>query len=219
MKESLFAIWGKRNPQFEVQYLETIVKQFCDYGKGTTQYSADKAKILGAGYEIYIMAFFIGLYSDKRIPLTEDKSKLKAFGQPLMYWGNQENRKNRKSYNDIVKYMFAALIVKTNDIDLIELERGKVSPRSVVDKLILTMEEYANYGFMRIADLLDENLNYFYNNDAFLKLFISFLPEEPEEEMTWSSDMMLDDEADSLGDINSEKKLSDTFIDEDPDEL
>lgn len=92
-----------------------------------------------------------------------------------MYWGNQETRKNRKSYNEIVQYMFAALVVKT-DIDILEVDKGKATPRSVVDKLIVTMEEYANYGFMKIADLLDENPNYFYNNDAFLKLFLSFLP-------------------------------------------
>lgn len=83
MKESIFALWGKRNPQYEIQYDETIVRQFCDYGKGTTQYSADKAKILGAGYEAYIIAFFIGLYSDKRIPLTEDKLKLKGLDSLL----------------------------------------------------------------------------------------------------------------------------------------
>lgn len=218
MKESIFALWGKRNPQYEIQYDETIVKQFCDYGKGTTQYSADKAKILGAGYEAYIMAFFIGLYSDKRIPLTEDKLKLKGLGQPIMYWGNQETRKNRKSYNEIVQYMFAALIVKT-DIDILEVDKGKVSPRSIVDKLIVTMEEYANYGFMKIADLLDENPNYFYNNDAFLKIFLSFLPEDSEVGMTWSSDMMSDDEADSLEDSVSVNEKPDTSADEEPDEL
>ena len=32
MKESIFALWGKRNPQYEIQYDETIVRQFCDYG-------------------------------------------------------------------------------------------------------------------------------------------------------------------------------------------
>lgn len=218
MKESIFALWGKRNPQYEIQYDETIVRQFCDYGKGTTQYSADKAKILGAGYEAYIIAFFIGLYSDKRIPLTEDKLKLKGLGQPIMYWGNQETRKNRKSYNEIVQYMFVALVVKT-DIDILEVDKGKATPRSVVDKLIVTMEEYANYGFMKIADLLDENPNYFYNNDAFLKLFLSFLPEEPEVGMTWSSDMMSDDEADSLGEANSGEKTSSVSSDEAPDEL
>lgn len=28
MKESIFALWGKRNPQYEIQYDETIVRQF-----------------------------------------------------------------------------------------------------------------------------------------------------------------------------------------------
>ena len=114
--------------------------------------------------------------------------------------------------------MFAALVVKT-DIDILEVDKGKATPRSVVDKLIVTMEEYANYGFMKIADLLDENPNYFYNNDAFLKLFLSFLPEEPEAGMTWSSVMMPDDEADSLGEANSGEKTSSVSSDETPEEL
>ena len=41
MKKKVYLLCGeKRNPQYEIQYDETIVRQFCDYGKGTTQYSA-----------------------------------------------------------------------------------------------------------------------------------------------------------------------------------
>ena len=158
MKESIFALWGKRNPQYEIQYDETIVRQFCDYGKGTTQYSADKAKILGAGYEAYIIAFFIGLYSDKRIPLTEDKLKLKGLGQPIMYWGNQETRKNRKSYNEIVQYMFAALVVKT-DIDILEVDKGKAT-RNIHEQVELQfnalVKGYKDKGYIELENEIDK---------------------------------------------------------------
>lgn len=195
MKESLFALWGKRNPQWEIQYEDTIIKQFTDYGKGTTQYSADRAKILGAGYEIYIMAFFIGLYSKHRLPLTEDASKRKGFGQPIMYWGNLETRKERQAYNDLTQYIFAALISRT-DLDLLDVDKGIITPRVAVDKLITTMEEYANYGFVFMQDKLDENSNYFYNNEAFLNIFTSFISMPEENSGVWHSD----DEPESLED-------------------
>ena len=36
------------------------------------------------------------------------------------------------------------------------------------------MEEYANWGFHFMEDKLIDNPNYFYTDDAFLSLFLSF---------------------------------------------
>ena len=174
MKESIFALWGKRNPQYEIQYDETIVRQFCDYGKGTTQYSADKAKILGAGYEAYIIAFFIGLYFNQTKPLVDDKAKKKSFGQAIQYWGNQENRFGRSSYGQIRYYIFAALIART-DIDLIALDKGEITVRKVVDSLIDKMEQYANFGFSYMQEKMEVDPNYFFKETAFLHEFLAFL--------------------------------------------
>ena len=48
-----------------------------NYGKGSTGYQESRGKLFGAGYEIYIIAFFIGLYFDKRremnLTLTSEK--------------------------------------------------------------------------------------------------------------------------------------------------
>ena len=73
--ESLFDLWSKRNPQWEKRYEESVIKVFTDYGRGTTSYQAARAKIFGAGYELFIIAFFIGLYFDQTKPLIEDKAK------------------------------------------------------------------------------------------------------------------------------------------------
>lgn len=102
------------------------------YGRGTTSYQAARAKIFGAGYELFIITFFIGLYFDQTKPLIEDKAKIKSFGQPIQYWGNQENRLGRKSYGEIRQFMFAALVAKT-DIDLIALDKDEITARKVVD--------------------------------------------------------------------------------------
>lgn len=64
--EKILEIWAKRNPEWETKYEDTIIKVFCNYGKGTTSYQETRAKKFGAGYEIFIIAFFIGLYLIKR---------------------------------------------------------------------------------------------------------------------------------------------------------
>lgn len=175
--ESLYELWGKRNPQWEKRYQDSILEIFSDYGKGVNKYQDVRGKIYGAGYEMFIIAFFIGLYYNRTKPLTEDKAKLKNLGQPIMYWGNIEARANRNAYPRIREYMFAALIART-DIDFIALEKGDITPRSVVDKMIEKMEQYANFGFDYIQEKLEDAPNYFFKEGAFLTVFQSFLSKE-----------------------------------------
>lgn len=172
--ESLFELWGKRNPEWEKRYQTSIMDVFTDYGKGVNQYQDIRGKIFGAGYEIYIIAFFIGLYFNQTKPLVEDKSKRKVLGQAIMYWGNVENRLGRNSYGKIREYMFAALVART-DVDLIALDKGEITARSVVDDLITKMEQYANFGFDYIEEQLENDPNYFFKESAFLRVFLSFL--------------------------------------------
>ena len=40
--------------------------------------------------------------------------------------------------------------------------------------LIQTMEEYANFGFRYIKEKIEDNPNYFYDETAFLNIFLSF---------------------------------------------
>lgn len=172
--ESLYDVWSKRNPQWEKRYQESIMDVFTDYGKGTTQYQSVRGKTFGAGYEAYILAFFIGLYYDKTKPLVEDKEQLKSYGQPIQYWGNQETRIGRNSYGQIRQYIFAALIART-DVDLIALDKGETTVRKVADQLIEKMEQYANFGFSFMKEKMEDDPNYFFKETAFLHVFLSFL--------------------------------------------
>ena len=181
--ESLYELWGKRNPEWEKKYQDSVINVFTDYGKGVNQYQDVRGKIYGAGYEIFIIAFFIGLYHDQMKPLVEDKAKRKGFGQAIMYWGNIEGRLGRNSYGRIREYMFAALIART-DIDFIALDKGEITPRKVVDMLIDKMEQYANFGFDYIQEKLEENPNHFFKESAFLRVFLEFLNKNEEEEET-----------------------------------
>lgn len=177
--ESLFDAWSKKNPEWEKKYAELLMEPFTDYGRGTSQYTVSRGKIFGAGYEMFIIGFFIGLYFDKTRKLPDDKSKRKDFGHPIMFWGSQEGKLKlgRTSYKKIQEYMFAALVAKT-DIDFISLEKGDITVNDAANSLKNKMEEYANYGFHYLEDMLENDPNSLFKDSAFLKIFTSFICED-----------------------------------------
>lgn len=190
-KEKLFDLWANRNPNWEIKYEETILKTFCDYGKGSTLLQEARGKIFGAGYEIIIIAFFIGLYHNRRKELTPDTTKKKSLGQPIKYWGNLDSKPGRTAYPEIRKYMFAALVART-DIDFIALDKGDITPRKVVDKLMTTMEEYINWGLDYMVEKMEDNPNYYFKETSFLREFMEFIAPDT------SKDESSDDEPESL---------------------
>ena len=169
--EKLIDIWGRRNPKFEKKYEQSVIRVLSDYGVGASENTGAKGKVLGAGYEPYIIAFFIGLYAGKKIPLTKEQDDLKALGQPLQYWGNLDSKKFRKAYSGLRSYIFIALVAKT-DVDWIALDKGDIKVGSVVASLIETMEEYANYGFSVMYEKLKDDPAYFFSNRALLDIFL-----------------------------------------------
>lgn len=171
--EKLYDIWASRNPYWEKRYEDSIIKNFCDYGRGATNLREDRGKLFGAGYEIFIIAFFIGLYFKQKRKLNEDSQKRKTFGLPIQHWGNIDSVKGRKVYPKLREFIFTALIART-DIDFIALEKGEITTRKAVDMLMQTMEEYANWGFYFMEDKLKENPNYFFRETAFLEIFLAF---------------------------------------------
>jgi len=185
--DKIIDIWGRRNPRFEKKYEQSVMRAISDYGIGASGNTGAKGKILGAGYEPYIMAFFIGLYANKRIPLSEDLDDLKGLGQPLMYWGNLDSKKYRKAYSGLRSYIFIALVAKT-DIDWIALDKGDIKVNTVVTSLIETMEEYANYGFSVMEEKLKEDPGYFFSHRAFLDIFLQ-LTEKKHDDFTQDEEL------------------------------
>lgn len=167
--ENIFDIWARRNPKFEIKFEESLIRKFTDYGIGASELTSAKGKTFGGGYELYIYAFFIGLYKNKQFVLG---ANTKTFGHPIQHWGNLASKRDRKSYPKIREYIFAALIARTNKLDLIALEKDEVTPNKAVDYLIETMEEYANYGFHYIEDKVTDNPSFFYKTTSFLDLIL-----------------------------------------------
>ena len=40
--ESLYELWGKRDPEWEKKYEDAIISVFSDYGKGITQWGGQR---------------------------------------------------------------------------------------------------------------------------------------------------------------------------------
>lgn len=205
--ESLFDAWSKKNPEWEKKYEDLLMEPFTDYRRGTSQYSVSRGKIFGAGYEMFIIGFFIGLYFDNTRKLPDDKSKRKDFGHPIMFWGSQEGKLKlgRTSYKKIQEYMFAALIART-DIDFISLEKGEISVNDAANSLKHKMEEYANYGFHYLEDMLEDDPNCLFKDSAFLKIFTSFISENDNEE---DDVEIFDEDVESLEDSGKEDESID----------
>ena len=47
--------------------------------------------------------------------------------------------------------------------------------KNSLDSLIETMEQYANYGFHRLKEILKDNPNYFYKNTGFLDMVLDLI--------------------------------------------
>lgn len=188
--EKIIDIWGRRNPKFEKRFEQSVMRVISDYGVGSSENTGAKGKIFGAGYEPYIIAFFIGLYANKRLPLSDDSDDLKVLGQPLHFWGNLDSKKFRRAYPALRSYIFTALVART-DIDWIALDKGDIKVGTVVGKLMETMEEYANYGFSVMEDKLANDKGYFFSHRSFLDIFLQ-LTTQP------SSKLAIDDKPEDL---------------------
>ncbi len=168
--ESIYEIWSRKNPSYEKHYDNDIIKVLSDFSKGTNETSDAKGKILGAGYEVLIMAYFIGLYSNKKKPFGEFND-IKDLGQRIEFWGNIDSKKGRKAYPRLREYIFISLVAKTPDINWIELDKGNLTPNEVANLLMDTMEQYINYGLSFILEKMKDDEGYFYRKDSFLDIF------------------------------------------------
>lgn len=185
---SAFDVWGRRSPSYEKHFENSVIKPLADFGIGTNEASDAKGKVLGAGYEVLIMAFFIGLYSNKRIPLNTEE-EIKDLRQQIQYWGSIESRKGRRSYPRLKDYIFTALVARTPDVEWLELDKGNKTVSECVNLLINTMEEYINYGLSFMEEKINEDAGYFYDKNAFLDIFRQLtVPQDGEQSSPDESD-------------------------------
>jgi hypothetical protein len=156
----LKSIWAERVPNYNVGYqsiFDKLANKANDFGD-REDIASETGKVFATQYELYIYAFFLGLYTREQ---QESTSKTN-FGHKISEWGKKSRKSMRESFIEIQDFMFISLIT-ISDIDFIELERSidENETKIAVSKLNDLMESYANGGLQLIQDKLEINENYF----------------------------------------------------------
>ena len=168
--DSLFDKWKTKIPNYSEEHKDL-------FGSLSQKYGVEGEKKINLGkhfstnYELYIFAFFLGLYNEECTPIPDDRKKV-DFSHHIQFWGSKSTIGTRKDFTILQEYMFMSLIVKS-DLDLLALEMGEISEDLAVKTLIRTMESYTNGGLMLIREQIEENANYFLKPTSFLDMILN----------------------------------------------
>lgn len=168
--ENLFDRWKTKIPKYDEQFRETLFDAISKKYGGSEKQKIDLGKNFSSNYELYIYAFFLGLYNNEFSPIPPSSKKV-DFSHAIQHWGSKANRLDRKDFTALQEYMFAALVANT-EIDLMALEKGDISEDDVCKELVVTMESYTNGGLTLIKEKLDSNPNHFLQPTSFLNLIL-----------------------------------------------
>ena len=166
--DNIFDIWKTKVAKYDGSF-KFLFTGLSSKGGSEGEKKISLGKHFSTNYELYIYAFFLGLYKNEFIP-TPKGNKKEDFSHHIQYWGNKNNF-TRKEFSKIQEYIFAALVAKT-DIDFIDLEKGNIKVEDVVATLLKTLEGFTNGGLTIIKEKLEDNSNLFLDPESFLNLII-----------------------------------------------
>lgn len=167
--DNLFAKWKTRIPKYS-EVNKDLFGALSHKGGAEGEKKISLGKHFSTNYELYMYAFFLGLYNDEYILIPDNEKKI-DFSHHIQHWGSKTTFNTRKDFTILQEYIFSALIAKT-DIDLIALEKGELTEDTVVKELMKTMEAYTNGGLTLIREKVEDNSNYFLQPTSFLNLIM-----------------------------------------------
>lgn len=171
--EDLIDRWASQPPKYD-KIFESLFEKLARKGSGTEERKEDAGKIFSNNYELYIYAFFIGLYSNKRTPIEGEKID---FSHEIRHWGKKGRQFDRKDYTILQRYIFMA-IVANSEIDFIELENAEESEiRKSVLQLRSEFAEYTNTGLLILQEQYDKDRLVFNEKSWFLQKILDIVPE------------------------------------------
>lgn len=167
--DSIFNKWKTKIPNYSREF-KSLFESISAKGGAEGDEKISLGKHFSTNYELYIYAFFLGLYKDELSPIPENERKIN-FSHHIQYWGNKSHRLDRKDFSHIQEYIFTALVAKT-DVDLIGLDKGDVSEDEIVKKLLNTLEAYTNGGLILIKEKMEDKSTFFLQPTAFINFLI-----------------------------------------------
>lgn len=166
--KSLFDKWKTKIPKYSEVHKDLFRSLSQKFGaEGDKKISLGKH--FSTNYELYMYAFFLGLYNDEFAPIPKTEKRV-DFSHHIQHWGSKSTYL-RKDFTHLQENIFIALIAKS-DLNLIDLEKGELSEDDAVKTLINTMEAYTNGGLVLIKEKLEENPNYFLQPTSFLDMIL-----------------------------------------------
>lgn len=168
--ESLFDKWKTRIPKYDESFRSLLFDPLSKKYGAEGEKKDNLGKTFSNNYELYMYAFFLGLYNQEYVPINPDSKKV-DFSHAIQHWGSKTNILTRKDFTKLQEYIFVALIAKT-DIDLIALDKGEITEDEVIKQLIKTMESFTNGGLILIREKLEDNPGYLLNPTSYLDMIL-----------------------------------------------
>ena len=167
--ENLFDKWKTKIPKYSEVHKDLFNSLSQKFG-AEGEKKINLGKHFSTNYELYMYAFFLGLYNNEFAPIPESEKKT-DFSHHIQHWGSKSTVSTRIDFTNLQENIFLSLVAKT-DVDFIALEKGEIKEDEVVKSLIQTMESYANGGLILIKEKIDENPNYFLQPTSFLNMIL-----------------------------------------------
>lgn len=173
--KNLFDKWKTKIPKYSEVHRDLFTSLSQKYG-AEGEKKINLGKHFSTNYELYIYAFFLGLYNTEFYPIPIGEKRI-DFSHHIQHWGSKTTILTRKDFTNLQENIFIALVAKT-DLDLVALEKGELEEDEAVKLLITTMESYTNGGLILIKEKLEENPNYFLQSTSFLDMILQSTTEK-----------------------------------------
>ena len=137
---------------------EDLLRRYSQFGGGADDDKYTQGRSFSNVYEFYAYAFFIGLYKDTPMDLSDDDD-LKAFWE-IENWRPKE----------MIDHILACALARS-DFDMLAVQE-KEEAEVTADMRILrgTIEQYANGGLDYISKRVEEDPDQAEQDDFFLKM-------------------------------------------------
>ena len=102
--DSLFDKWKTKIAKYSENH-NALFASFADKGGSEGEKKINLGKHFSTQYELYLYAFFLGLYENEYTPIEKGEKK-KDFSHHIMYWGSKTTKTQwRKDFTNLRLYM------------------------------------------------------------------------------------------------------------------